>query len=114
MDYQCPKCSEAMSLSEDKASHECLACKVSLTLDEAKEQFEAGDLVALIAEENIKDDDETLVASIDEDITALCSGEDLSEAFHEKAKTIFESAVASRVKSEVASLVDETTQRITK
>lgn len=41
---------------------------------------------------------------IKEDIDALINGEDLSEEFKEKAATIFEAAVLSRVKSEVSSL----------
>jgi len=114
MDYQCPECSEVMSLSEDKQSHTCTKCDVSLTLDEATVKFEAGDLVGLIEESKIDHDEKTIVASIDEDINALCEGEDLSEAFQEKAKVIFESAVATRVKVEVASLEEETTTRITK
>lgn len=39
-----------------------------------------------------------------EDVDALVAGEELSEEFRERAKTIFEAAVTSKVKSEVAAL----------
>jgi len=103
-----------MSLSEDKSTHTCTDCDVTLTLDEATAKFESGDLVGLIEQTEIKEDAEVVVASIDEDINALCEGENLSEAFQAKAKVIFESAVASRVKAEVAYLEEDTTARITK
>lgn len=41
-----------------------------------------------------------------EDVDALVSGEDLSEEFRERAKTIFEAAVTSKVKLEVAQLTE--------
>jgi hypothetical protein len=44
------------------------------------------------------------VNSMKEDIEALVSGEELTEEFKEKAATIFEAAVLSRVKQEVAKL----------
>lgn len=44
--------------------------------------------------------------SIKEDVAALIDGEDLTEEFKEKAATIFEAAVLSRVKDEVAKLDD--------
>jgi hypothetical protein len=43
-------------------------------------------------------------SSMKEDIAALVAGEDLTEEFKEKAATIFEAAVMSRVKQEVAKL----------
>jgi len=46
-------------------------------------------------------------ASVKEDIDALVNGEDLSEEFKEKAATIFEAAVMSRVKSEVTRIEEE-------
>ena len=39
-----------------------------------------------------------------EDVDALVAGEELSEEFRERAITIFEAAVTSKVKSEVAAL----------
>lgn len=46
----------------------------------------------------------THISSMKEDIAALVDGEELSEEFREKAATIFEAAVLSRVKQEVAKL----------
>ena len=52
-------------------------------------------------EEELEEDDEEEVVeeefSIEEDVNALLEGEELSEEFQEKAKTIFESAIISRV-----------------
>jgi len=57
-------------------------------------------------EEEIAEDAEPEQIPIDvtEDVAALLSGEDLSEEFKEKAKTIFEAAVQSRVGIEVKKL----------
>jgi hypothetical protein len=48
-----------------------------------------------------------LKGGMKEDIDALVNGEDLSEEFKEKAATIFEAAVLSRVNTEVARLEEE-------
>ena len=45
--------------------------------------------------------------SVKEDVDALLNGEELSEEFRAKAETIFEAAVMTRVKSEVARLEEE-------
>jgi len=45
--------------------------------------------------------------SVKEDVEALVNGEDLSEEFKQKAATIFEVAVVTRVKQEVARLEEE-------
>jgi hypothetical protein len=45
--------------------------------------------------------------SVKEDVDALVNGEDLSEEFKEKAATIFEAAIVTRVKDEVARLEEE-------
>jgi tRNA 2-selenouridine synthase SelU len=46
-------------------------------------------------------------ANVKEDVEALLNGEELSEEFKQKAETIFEAAVMTRVKSEVARLEEE-------
>lgn len=48
-----------------------------------------------------------LKASVKEDVDALLNGEELSEEFKQKAETIFEAAVVTRVKEEVARLEEE-------
>ena len=47
------------------------------------------------------------VGSMKEDIDALMNGEELSEEFKQKATTIYEAAVTSRVKLEVARIEEE-------
>ena len=48
-----------------------------------------------------------LKVDVKEDVDALVNGEDLSEEFKAKAATIFEAAVVTRVKAEVAKLEEE-------
>ena len=50
---------------------------------------------------------EGIKASVKEDVDALVNGEDLSEEFKTKAATIFEAAVVTRVKQEVAKLEEQ-------
>ena len=54
-----------------------------------------------------------LKASMKEDVEALIGGEELSEEFKQKAATIFEAAVMSRVKQEVARLDEAFEQKLT-
>jgi hypothetical protein len=49
----------------------------------------------------------TSVKGVQEDVDALVHGEDLSEEFKAKAATIFEAAIVTRVKEEVARLEEE-------
>ena len=51
-------------------------------------------------------------SEIDEDVTALVDGEDLSEEFKEKAKTIFEAALRSKVEQIRESLETQYEQRL--
>ncbi len=61
----------------------------------AKEEIESEEEVL---EENQVSTDEVEEYDIDEDVNALLGGEELSEEFREKAKTIFEAALTSKVK----------------
>ena len=47
-------------------------------------------------------EEETVQYSFDEDLDALVSGSDLTEEFRDKAKLIFEAAVAAKINEEVA------------
>ena len=47
-------------------------------------------------------EEETIQYSFDEDLDALVSGSDLTEEFRDKAKLIFEAAVAAKINEEVA------------
>ena len=48
--------------------------------------------------------------NVKEDVDALVDGEDLSEEFKEKAATIFEAAVKSKIRSEIERIVEETNE----
>ena len=50
---------------------------------------------------------EEYAVDVSEDVAALLNGETLSEEFQSKAATIFEAAVVSRVKAEIASLEEQ-------
>jgi hypothetical protein len=68
-------------------------------------------------EETAKVDESTLderLASVDvsEDVSALTEGEELSEEFKEKASTIFEAAVKSKLRSEVERIESAKTQEV--
>ena len=58
----------------------------------------------VVAEEAEEDE---IVVDVSEDVEALLNGEELSEEFKQKATTIFETVVVSRVKSEVAKFKKE-------
>jgi len=112
MRFKCPECEAEMSLKEDK--HLCESCGKEITLDEAKTLFEEGGLIGIVEEseadeilENANKDEDIVVTNLDEDIAALTEGEKLSEEFKEKAATIIEAAVTSRVAAAKKELVEE-------
>jgi hypothetical protein len=80
------------------------------TEEEEEEDLEGG-------EEEVEEEEEVVEEdfNIEEDVNALLAGEDLSEEFQEKARTIFEAAIKSRVaeikdslqESYAAALVEE-------
>jgi len=59
-----------------------------------------------ISEEEITEEEEVVELDIDADVEALLQGEELSEEFQEKAKTIFEAAINSRV-AEIQETLEE-------
>lgn len=107
MKFVCQKCESEMDLREDK--HVCPDCDFELSLDEATKLFEDGEIVGIVDESEIKEglDEDTVVSNLDEDIAALVEGEDLSEAFVAKAKTIFEAAVSTRVDEQKAIIQEQ-------
>ena len=60
----------------------------------------------IVAEETVEEAEE-LKVDVSEDVAALVGGEELSEEFKTKAATIFEAAVVTRVKAEVAKLEEQ-------
>lgn len=76
---------------EDQAQYE---------LDEASSCYKKKEMKAEEVKEELKID-------VSADVAALVNGEELSEEFKTKAATIFEAAVVTRVKQEVAKLEEE-------
>jgi hypothetical protein len=71
--------------------------KPAMAREEAEEVKETQEVVA--EEEKVTEEivDETPEYDIEEDMNALFSGEELTEEFQEKAKTIFEAAISAKV-----------------
>jgi len=63
------------------------------------EEAEADESQEVVAEEEATKEDEKidLNSAIEEDVNALLSGEDLTEEFKEKAKTIFEASINAKI-----------------
>lgn len=74
--------------------------------DEVKVKKEMYHNKKKMKKEETETEDEMIV-DVKEDVDALVNGEDLSEEFKAKATTIFEAAIVSRVKQEVAKLEEE-------
>ena len=94
------KSAEAMKEEEDLEDEEVLS-------EEEGDEDEVEDTEEV--EETEEEDEEEVVEEefdIDEDVNALLAGEDLSEEFQEKARTIFEAALRSKV-SEIRESLEE-------
>lgn len=76
------------------------------TAEQVEEITEEETTEEVVAEEVVAATEEMRI-DVSEDIAALVNGEDLSEEFKTKATTIFEAAVVTRVKQEVAKLEEE-------
>jgi len=85
-------------------------------LEAAKEDEEDEDEENEDEDEENEDEDEDKVKKeeydIEEDVNALLSGEELSEEFQEKARTIFEAAILSRVEDIKESLEEQYAQAL--
>jgi len=103
INYKCPECDSEMVLDEAEKNHVCPSeeCGKTLTIDEAASLFEEGEIVGIVDESDLNDETakgDIVVTDIDEDLDKIFEGQsDLSEEFKEKAKTIFEVAIKSRV-----------------
>jgi hypothetical protein len=88
---------EFKALSEEEQSEyeldEASSCYKKKTMKEESEEVE-----------EVK---EELKVDVSEDVAALINGEELTEEFKTKAATIFEAAVVTRVKQEIAKLEEE-------
>ena len=95
------KAAEAMKEEEDLEDEEVLSEE-----EGDEDEVEGTEEV----EETEEEDEEEVVEEefdIDEDVNALLAGEDLSEEFQEKARTIFETAIRSKV-AEIKEELQET------
>ena len=92
---------EKMNAKDLKASYDKLMKKEEEEDEDDKEEVDESTL-------------EDRLASVDvsEDVTALTQGEELSEEFKEKASTIFEAAVKSKLRSEVARIEEAKMQEV--
>ena len=79
--------------------------------NEISEESEEESEEEIIDEENSEESEEEY--DIEEDVNALIEGEELSEEFKEKAKTIFEAAIISRVNEVKESLEVQYEERLT-
>ena len=99
------KIAEILAESKANAAEDTLA-EDAVTTEEvvAEETEESADVVA---EETAEEEQEVYTVDVKEDVAALVNGEELSEEFKTKAATIFEAAIVTRVKAEVAKLEEE-------
>ena len=99
--------SEGEVVAEDEQTTEDVVSEEETTTDEVVSEEETTEEEVVAEEENTEDEvvTETIV-NVDEDIEALLAGEELSEEFQEKAKTIFEAAIKSKI-AEVKSELQE-------
>jgi hypothetical protein len=97
------KSAEAMKEEEDLEDEEILSEE-----EGDEDEVEGTEEVEETQEEDEEDEEEVVEEEfdIDEDVNALLAGEDLSEEFQEKARTIFEAALRSKV-SEIKESLEE-------
>lgn len=102
------KIAEMLAESKSKTA-EVIAEEVEEVIVEEIEEEVTEEVVAEeVTEEDVAE--EVVVEStldVKDDVAALVNGEDLTEEFKAKAATIFEAAIVTRVKAEVAKLEEE-------
>ena len=93
---------------EEEVSDESVIEEEEVTTDEVVAEEETSEVVEETADEEVAEETETVAEfDIEEDVNALLEGEELSEEFQEKAKTIFEAAITSRVAAIKESLEEQ-------
>ena len=83
-------------VAEDEKVTDEVVSEEETTTDEVVSEEETTETES--TEEVVAEDEEKIEYSIEDDINALVEGEELSEEFKEKAATIFEAAINSKVK----------------
>ena len=79
---------------EPKDEESTLRKKMEEAIKESEETVEE---VTAEGEEVVAEEEEIIEVNVEDDINALIAGEELSEEFEEKARTIFETAINSKV-----------------
>ena len=102
---------KGMKEEEAEVEGEVVAEEPAVTEEEevVAEEPVASEESEVVAEEEEVEEEEIVtetIVNVDEDIEALLAGEELSEEFQEKAKTIFEAAIKSKI-AEVKSELQE-------
>ena len=99
---------EKPGTNEEVVSDESVIEEEEVTTDEVVAEEETSEVVEETADEEVVEETETVAEfDIEEDVNALLAGEELSEEFQEKAKTIFEAAITSRVAAIKESLEEQ-------
>ena len=106
-----PMKSSGMKEEEAEIEGEVVAEEPAVAEEEevVAEEPVASEESEVVAEEEEVEEEEVVtetIVNVDEDIEALLAGEELSEEFQEKAKTIFEAAIRSKI-AEVKSELQE-------
>ena len=106
-----PMKSSGMKEEEAEIEGEVVAEEPAVAEEEevVAEEPVASEESEVVAEEEEVEEEEVVtetIVNVDEDIEALLAGEELSEEFQEKAKTIFEAAIKSKI-AEVKSELQE-------
>jgi len=106
---------EKPGANEEVVSDESVIEEEEVTTDEVVAEEETSEVVAEeeTTDEEVVEETETIAEfDIEEDVNALLAGEELSEEFQEKAKTIFEAAITSRVAAIKESLETEYSEKL--
>ena len=82
-------------VAEDEKVTDEVVSEEETTTDEVVSEEETTETES--TEEVVAEDEEKVEYSLEDDINALVEGEDLSEEFKEKAATIFEAAINSKI-----------------
>ena len=91
------KAAEAMKVAKEEAEAEEEVISEEEVEETSAEVVSEEEEVSEETEEQVSPEFEALENQIEEDVNALLSGEELSEEFREKAKTIFEAALNTRL-----------------
>ena len=89
---------EGEVVAETEVSQDEVVSEEETTTDEVVSEEETTETES--TEEVVAEDEEKIEYSVEDDINALVEGEELSEEFKEKAATIFEAAINSKIRQE--------------